>query len=368
MMPCTVFFALGATVLLVWWYISFKFTYWARRGVVQIPPSFPFGNIREVGRTLHSAELMKSIYEKFRGSGQAFVGLYYFTRPVAVVTDLNLVRDILVRKFIHFSDRGVYSNEVDDPLSAHLFSLEGEKWRDLRRTVSSLFSPTRTRVFHDAIWEVSSRLAVCIGAKTSHNPTVNVSDLSARYVIDTIGQCVFGINPNTILDDTAPFRAISAKIFSMTPMQMLKHLFMQSFRNTARKFRMKLTKKDVEEFFISLNRTQLKENCQQPMSFMQLLQKLREDGKLSSNQVIAQAFIFFVAGFETSAITIAYCLHELAWNPLIQERLREEILEVEQGDLSWDAINRMTLLSAVVNGKLFSKTIRYTFGIKATPH
>ncbi|XP_055684921.1 cytochrome P450 6a22-like [Lutzomyia longipalpis] len=355
MLFCTVFLLVCATILL-WSFWCYKFTYWSRRGVAHIPPTFPFGNIRQVGRTLHSAELMKSVYEKFKGSGHPFVGIFYFTRPVAVVTNLNLVRDILVRNFVQFNDRGVYSNPVDDPLSTHLFSLEGEKWREIRRTVAPLFSPARIKTFHESIWEVASRLSLCIGTKTFQGKTLNVSDLAARYVIDAIGHCVFGINPSALDDDSAPLHTISQKIFTLTPLQMLRHLFMQSFGSIARKFHMKLTKNEVTDFFFSLHRTQLgsSSDCTQPNCFMKLLNILQKDGKLSDNQVIAQAFIFFVAGFETSAITIAYCLYELAWNQSIQERLRNEVVEnmEENGTLSWDAINRMTLLSAVVNETL----------------
>lgn len=327
----------------VWCY---KFTYWSRRGVVHLPPSFPFGNIREVGRTMHSAELMGNIYEVYKKTNNPFVGIFYFTRPVAVVTDLTLVRDILVRKFVHFNDRGVYTNQDDDPLSAHLFSLEGAKWQEVRRAVAPLFTPTHIKAFHECIWDVAARLQMC--TKTSQH-TINVSDLAARYVIDTIGQCVFGINSNALTDDAAPLRTISSKIFTLTPLQMLRHLFMQSFGHTARKFHMKLTKNEVANFFFSLHRMQPTVPC-----FMQFLHTLRKEGKLSCNQVVAQAFIFFVAGFETSAITIAYCLHELAWNPSIQDKLRDEVIQCmgEDGKVSWDAINRMTLLNAVVNGKL----------------
>ncbi|GAB0100089.1 hypothetical protein DMENIID0001_160730 [Sergentomyia squamirostris] len=355
-MSCYVFplVFVSVFILLIWWYIMAKFSYWTKRGIPYLCPSFPYGNIKEVGRTLHIAELMKSVYDKFKSSGQPFAGIYYFIRPVAVVTDPNLARDILIKHFIHFNDRGVYSNEIDDPISAHLFSLEGDRWKEVRKVVAPLFSQQRIKSYHEDILKVSSRLRSRIDAKLSHSANIDITDLSARYIIDAIGRCVFGINPNCIWDDEALLGKVSRRIFTMSPLETLRHLFMQTFRESARSLHMKLIKKDVADFFRGLSDKSGENWTKEVYSFVQLLEELRKGGKLSSNQVTAQAFIFFVAGFETSAITLAYCLHELAWNPSIQDRLRAEVFaQVGMGGkLSWDAINKMTFLNAVVNETL----------------
>jgi hypothetical protein len=68
----------------------------------------------------------------------------------------------------------------------------------------------------------------------------------------------------------------------------------------------------------------------------------------------SQAFIFFLAGFETSSTTLSFCLHELALNPEVQERLREEIdstLEKYKGKMTYDGIQSMTYLDQVVDGE-----------------
>ncbi|KAI4486370.1 hypothetical protein M0802_012318 [Mischocyttarus mexicanus] len=64
----------------------------------------------------------------------------------------------------------------------------------------------------------------------------------------------------------------------------------------------------------------------------------------------AQAFTFFTAGFESPAATVAFCLHELAFNQEIQENVYEEIDTIleKHGDITYDAINEMHYLQMVI--------------------
>jgi cytochrome P450 family 6 len=78
--------------------------------------------------------------------------------------------------------------------------------------------------------------------------------------------------------------------------------------------------------------------------------------EFTDSLIASQAFLFFVAGFETSSNALSFCLLELAINPGIQERLRTEIdttLEKCKGIITYDGIQSMSYLDKVVNGELF---------------
>jgi cytochrome P450 family 6 len=72
----------------------------------------------------------------------------------------------------------------------------------------------------------------------------------------------------------------------------------------------------------------------------------------------SQAFIFFLAGFETSSTTLSFCLYELAVNPDIQTKLREEVDATLQKftGITYDAVQSMTYLSQVIDGKIIHYT------------
>ena len=75
---------------------------------------------------------------------------------------------------------------------------------------------------------------------------------------------------------------------------------------------------------------------------------------LSVNSLAAQAFVFFLGGFETSSSTMTFCLYELSLHQDIQDRVREEIdvvLQKHDGKLTYEGIQKMEYLDKVVSGK-----------------
>jgi cytochrome P450 family 6 len=67
--------------------------------------------------------------------------------------------------------------------------------------------------------------------------------------------------------------------------------------------------------------------------------------EIDGDDLVAQAFAFLAAGFETSATTLGFALYEIALHPDVQHRLRTEIKKVlskHQGEVTYDAMQEMT--------------------------
>lgn len=75
----------------------------------------------------------------------------------------------------------------------------------------------------------------------------------------------------------------------------------------------------------------------------------------TDHDLIAQAVLFFIAGFETVSSGMSFLLYELAVNPDVQDRLAQEIKEVDaknNGKIDFNSIQNMVYMDMVVSGKI----------------
>lgn len=83
------------------------------------------------------AYVIKRIYDKFKETGSKYCGAYFCTRPIDIILDPDLMK---VKDFSSFTDRGLYSNQRDDPLSSNLATLDGDEWKKLRNKLTPIFA------------------------------------------------------------------------------------------------------------------------------------------------------------------------------------------------------------------------------------
>lgn len=160
------------------------------------------------------------------------------------------------------------------------------------------------------------------------------------------------------------------QVFGNSPREMFKLAFMTAFQDFSRKIGCRFTTVRTEEFFFKIitdTMSQRKMHDIHRNDFMELMMQLMQTGKLKDeedvkdddlltfNEIAAQCFIFFLAGFETSSTTMSYCLYELAKNQKIQDRLRahiDEVLQKHGNQITYEALLDMPYLDQVINETL----------------
>ncbi|CAD7079540.1 unnamed protein product [Hermetia illucens] len=199
-------YILIAIVAVVSFGFKFRYQYWAKRDVPYVDPVFPFGlQFKENGKRRHFTDIAGEIYSKFKKT-TPFVGTFFFLRPIPLILDLDLVHHILVKDFDNFSDRGIFYNERDDPLSAHLFSMQGQSWKNLRMKLTPTFSSGEIKFMFPTILKVAADFEKALSEMLEIDNTVEIKDILARFTTDIIGTCAFGIECNTLKNPDAEFR------------------------------------------------------------------------------------------------------------------------------------------------------------------
>lgn len=106
--------------------------------------------------------MFSKFYSELKNQGK-FGGIYFFTKPALLITDLDFLKTVLIKDFSYFHDRGerwkysrndqiwnmrfsgAYYNAKDDPLSGHLLNIEGDYWKRLREKLTPTFTSGKIR-------------------------------------------------------------------------------------------------------------------------------------------------------------------------------------------------------------------------------
>ncbi|XP_058808187.1 probable cytochrome P450 6a13 [Phymastichus coffea] len=359
-----VLIGLVALLLAVRYYVTRNYDYWKKRRVPGPEPVALFGTMKDVRLSkVHIADYTKSVYDSY--PDEPAVGLFAGTEPALLIKDLDMIKDALVKSFVTFPDRGVKIHVDIEPLAQHLLFLEYERWKPMRRKLAPTFTSGKLKEMFYLVNECADHFADYLENLASKNEPIECRELTAKFTTDVIGVCVFGLNMNALADEDSEFRKIGRRIFADSWFTRLKLLSRFLPHWAVVPFKSFLQDEHTDIFFINTVTSTMeyrKKNNIRRHDFIDLLMDIRDhpeqvgEEEISDVILTAQAFVFFLAGFETSSTTISNAMYELALNPDIQDNLRQEVkvaFQENNGKLSYDVIKNMKYLD-----KVFRETLR----------
>ncbi|XP_033326768.2 putative cytochrome P450 6a14 [Megalopta genalis] len=359
-----IFCGIVAVLLLLYYYSISTYNFWKKRGVPGPEPIPFFGNVvRMMFSHLSIGQYMREVYEKYKS--EPAIGLFIRRQPVLVLNNPDLIKTVLIKDFTKFSDRGVTINAVAEPLTQHLFALEPERWRPLRTRLSPLFTSGRLKEMFFMIVDCANNLEKHLEKVAVKCDPIDCRDLAARYTMNVIGSCAFGIDMNCMSNEESTFRKVGKEFFANSYMRLIRGRLREITPQLYTLLGRILPHPYGTDFFIDsvLNMIEYrKKNNIVRNDFINTLMDIRDhpeklgDIELTDSLLAAQAFVFFIAGFETSSSTISNALYELALNQDIQDKLRSEIKEhheINNGEWHYENIKAMPILDGV-----FKETLR----------
>ncbi|XP_047993677.1 cytochrome P450 6B5-like [Leguminivora glycinivorella] len=349
------------------------FNYWKNRGVKHDKPYAFYGNnFRQFVQRSSLAMTATELYRKY--PNEKVIGYYRSSTPELVIRDPEIAKRIISTDFEHFYGRGLHPDKiVTEPLMKNLFFVDGDLWRLLRQRFTPAFSTGKLKAMFPLITERAEKLQQ-LAEEVTHLDSYDLRELMARYTTDFIGACGFGINMDSLSSENSEFRKLGKRIFQRTPRDALrgacKFMFPELCNNVH------LLAPEIEESMRHLVLSVLKEKNYKPSGrndFIDLLLELKEQGDMVGESIekknedgtpiiinraldielmVAQVFVFFGAGFETSSSASSYLLHQLAFNPDCQVKAQEEIdrmLLKHNNKITYDAVKEMTYLEMAFN-------------------
>ncbi|GJQ82911.1 Cyp6a9 [Trypoxylus dichotomus] len=359
----TILFA--SCILCLYLYVNWIFKYWERKNVPYLQPTFPAGNLEapwwiKIG--LHAT--ITNIYREMKAKGYKYGGIFSSLRPAFVPIDLDILKLIMIKDFQYFVDRGVYYNERTDPLSAHLFSIEGDKWKSLRARLTPTFTSGKMKYMFQLVADCANGLEQEIRKLCKNKQAVDVKEVGALFTTNVIGSCAFGLDCNCFENPDNEFRTHTKTFFNGGIERVLRDFATLSFPDLCKKLGVIVFPKQTTKFYMDVIRNIVdyrEANDVKRNDFVQLLLNIKNGAtsngtSFTFEEIAAQAFVFFLAGFETSSSTMTFAFYEMAKNQKVQDEAREEIRRIIRkydGKITYDGIMEMTYL-----GQIFDEALR----------
>lgn len=274
-------------------YFKYRFSYWSKQNVVFIPPVVPFGNFQDfVLQKCSFGENVRKLYNQLKKMGQKYGGLYLFSQPSLLITDPELLKNIMTKDFHHFSSRGTYSNEQKDPLSAHLLNLNGDRWKMMRSKLTPTFTSGKLKMMFQTLVACTEEFQTVLEEHSNNKTPLDVKDTTGRFTTDIIGSCAFGIECNSLKDPDNEFRKFGKKVFETSVISNIRRLLANEFPRLFTLLSVNFNT-DSKEFFLKLVNDTVNYRIQNNVKrndFMQLLIQLMEDNTDDDNK--SEFFIF----------------------------------------------------------------------------
>ncbi|GBP33400.1 Cytochrome P450 6B2 [Eumeta japonica] len=331
------------------------------------PKPIPF--VGNFGRVIFLKESVTKFSNRLYNAypDEKVVGIYQGMKPWLLVRDPELIKNVLIKNFSHFADRGTKLN--NNQLSFNLFDVEGDAWRTLRQSFTPIFSSGKIKSMSPLIVRCVKDFQEYVGGLIEKEVGHEVRSLMARYTLEVIGTCAFGLSVGTLSEENNQFRDIASTMFTPRLKVAIWRGLDTIFPGIMDSLGIRITNAKVYNFFMTLTEKMLQERRGKPKvrkDFMDLLIEMYEQGRIKLNKkdetsseleitknvMAAQAMVFYAAGFETSSAAMSFLLHELALDEECQERIYNEIREVTRkyGDqICYEAVCEMNYLEMALD-------------------
>ncbi|GFR33569.1 cytochrome P450 3A24 [Trichonephila clavata] len=342
--------------------------------------------------------LFQTELQRWKKYGRIF-GHFEGNRPLLSVADPQLLRQIFVKDFHAFPERRSIATG-DEIVDKMMSSTTGEDWKRIRTIVTPTFTTGKLKRMMSIFQECAETLVENFKNGTKDETPIEVKKIYGAYTMDVIASACFSTKIDSHNNPENKFALTARSVFRINISwrflmffllpKLVKLLKVSIFPPKATHFFRDVTLQIIEERkrtgqtrndFLQLLMDTTKEISEDPKS--ELNEKESDDmtsvyggvntnhqvfkevvkKNLSLDELVAQCVIFFLAGYDTTASTLAFASYMLALNQDVQEKAHEEVfttLKSSRGKLTYEALQQMKYLDNVISEtlRLFPPAVR----------
>ncbi|CAH0564733.1 unnamed protein product [Brassicogethes aeneus] len=362
-----------------YFYVYKPHQYWKNAGVQASGFPLPIvGNsLPQIIGSLSMAEFIEKIYKT--QENVRYLGLYMGNLPVLILKDTELIKQILIKDFDHFSDHRPFIPSESDPLwGNNLFALTGPKWRDMRTVMTPAFTSSKMKQIFLLINETTENFAQHFEDKNEDLISLNLKETFSRLATDIIATTAFGLKVDSLKDPNNDFYLMGKEVTTFTAWQIIKSFAFMIIPKIYKEFLLfriisiRIFSEEISNFFRGLIKETIEfresKNIKRP-DIIHVLMEARKNNKedtmvdterqvfknVTIDDITSQAVSFFFAGFDSVSGCMSFTAYELAVQQDCQNKLRDEIMKTLKecdGKLTYEALAEMKYMDMVVSESL----------------
>lgn len=324
-------------------------TYWKNKGI-------PYESYLSYLHYFLFRQNREDIFDMLRDYTKKYgpiYGTYQGLNPILRVTSPDGIKDAFSRNFSKAHARTT-TVQTGTPLWDHnALALEYPEWKMVRSLSGQVLTGSKLKYMKGKFEQVAKRVAAKLAKLAKTHAEISTQAWAHGTVMNATAAVTFSLEVDAIEDPNHMFIKNCTGIFKNSWGLTLLFSFPKLLRYLPF---VQYPVREVEVFFVKFTETVLKQRRQQPHRsedsdvLDSWLETQKNNPELTDAVLTSQMFLFFVAGYETSAYTMMFLLHLLATHPEKQEAVYENIVEnvSDRENITLDQYNKMKLLEAAI--------------------